>query len=333
MKWAFAPMAIIALVFIYSCSDDEGEPEPEPVDPPEFSYTATTVDVGTTGTLTPSVIGGDATYAITDSADAEFLTINVNTGELSVAAESTVGEYNVVVTGSNAEGTHDATAAITIGINDDFDPTGKNLLWKYWMNYTEDVVFYNLDQLPGQGGLPDEIPIPIGWPGGTQFQIDPMDPALESYLIFPTVQFFLQQVPGDEACDALEPSENGDTLLIIVNSDLTLSTACRNDDKSPGTTVDLGESTISYANGGFVWTLNLTISTIPVPIAIGGAEIADFTDPLDPHWTAPSGTPRTFSAIRGTVENYMTPTDFLDETTYITSIDFLTVDVVFEILQ
>jgi len=296
MKWAFAPIAIVALVFIYSC-DENGESDPEPPDPPEFSYTATTIAVGSTGTVTANATGGTATYTLTDVGDADFVTINASTGELLISAESTTGTYEIDVTATNISGNFDATANITIGVNDDFDPTGKSLLWKYWMNNTEDVIFYNLDQLPGQGHLPPQIPIPAGWPGGTAFQIDPADPTLETYLVFPTVQFFLQQVPGDEACDALEPSENGDTLLVIVNSDLTLSTLCRNDDKTPGTTVDLGESSISYSDGAFVWTLNLTISSIPVPVAISGVEIADFTDPLDPHWTAPSGTPRTFSAI------------------------------------
>ncbi len=138
------------------------------------------------------------------------------------------------------------------------------------------------------------------------------------------------QVPGDDVCGALSPAENGDTLLLIVNNDLTISTLCRKkDDGSSGTTVELGISTISYSGGSYIWSINLSLQGIPVQYAIGGARIADFTDPLDPHWTQPSGTPRTFSAILGTIAQFLTPLDFADP---LGSLTLLDVDVVLEVL-
>jgi hypothetical protein len=325
-KWAFSAIVVVALVLIYSCSEDE----PEPPVAPGLSYAATTVEVGETGSIVAATKGDPATYAITDDGGADFVTIVGSTGELIIGAESTTGSYSVVVRATNPGGTADATAEITISVNSDFDPTGRSLLWKYWMNNTANVIRENLNTLPGQGHLPVAIPIPEGWPGGVPFQIDPTDPTLETYLVFPTVQFFTLQVPGDEACAALEPEEHGDTLLLVVNNDLTLSTICRDTtNNDPSTTVDLGTSSISYSGDAFTWTLNLTIQTIPVAIPIGNAVIAEFMDPLDPHWFAPSGTPRQFSSIQGTVEQYMAPLDLADP---LTSITFLNVDVVLEIL-
>ena len=332
-KWAFSAIAVVALVFIYSCSDDD-PPVVEEVDAPMFSYAATTVEVGTTGSVIPAVTAGDEaaiTWAITDIGAADFVTISASTGELSIGAESETGVYDVEVTATNSAGSTPGTAMITISVNSDFDPSGKNIIWKYWMNHTEGVVMENLNTLPGQGDLPPAIPIPVGWPGGVDFQIDPTDPALESYLVFPTVQFFTLQVPGDDACAALDPAEAGDTLLLIVNTDLTISTQCKNiDDKSPGTIVDLGTSSISYDGSAYSWTLNLTIQTIPVAFVIMDAEIEDFTDPLDPTWFAPDGSPRTFTAITGTVDQYLTTTDLADP---LSSLELLNVDVVFEIFE
>ena len=334
-KWAFTAMAVMALVLVYSCSDDDDADPVEPIEKVDFSYAQTDVEVGETATIAAVTQSMDAaTFSITDDGGADFVTINANTGELAVGAESTTGSYTVAVQSINEGGTSNGTAEITITVNEDFDPSGKKVIWKYWINNTPDVVMYNLNTLPGQEGLPAEIPIPTGWPEGWP-NINLADPMLPTYFTFPTVQFFLQQVPGDVSCELLEPAENGDTLLLIVNSDLTLSTICRNaEDGSTGTTVDLGTSTIAYDGSGFSWTLNLTfIGGIPVTYEIGSAEIADFIDPLDPSWFAPSGTPRTYSAITGTVEAYQTPTDFLNDETYLSSIQLLNVDVVLEILE
>jgi hypothetical protein len=331
-KWAFTAMAVMALVLVYSCSDDkEGEPE-NPIEKVDFSYAQTDVEVGETATIAAATQSMDpATFSITDDGGADFVTINANTGELSVGAESTTGSYTVSVQSSNEGGTSNASAEITITTNADFDLAGKNLIWKYWMNNTADVVFYNLNLLPGQEALPDEVPIPTGWPADWP-NINLADPMLPTYFVFPTVQYFLMQVPGDDACAALDPAESGDTLLVMVNNDLSLSTTCKDADSAPGTVVDLGTSTISYLDGGFVWTMELTLQGVPVTVAIGAAVIEDFTDPLDPSWEAPSGMPRTFSAVTGNVAQYMTPTDFHPDN-YLSSIQLLDVDVVLEILE
>jgi hypothetical protein len=330
-KWAFTAITVVGLVFIYSCSDDPEEEPEQPIEKVDFAYAATDVEVGETATIAPATTSMDAaTWSITDDGGADFVTINANTGELSVGAESTTGTYTVSVQSSNEGGTSNGSAEITIILNADFDLAGKNLLWKYWINNTPDVAMINLNMLPGQEALPDTIPLTTGWPEGWPM-INLADPTLPFYFIFPTVQYFLMQVPGDDACAALDPAEEGDTLLLMVNADLTLSTHCKNPDKTPGTVVDLGTSSISYSGGAFVWTLNLTLQGVPVTIAVGDAVIEDFTDPMDPHWEAPSGNPRTFSAVTGNVAQYMTPTNF-DPEKYLESIQLLDVDVVFEIL-
>ena len=112
------------------------------------------------------------------------------------------------------------------------------------MNNTPDVAMINLNLLPGQEALPDTIPLTTGWPDGWP-DINLADPTLPFYFTFPTVQYFLMQVPGDDACAALDPAESGDTLLVMVNNDLSLSTTCNNADSAPGTVVELGTSTIS----------------------------------------------------------------------------------------
>lgn len=329
-KWVLTASLVVALILIYSCKEDD----PIVIVPVEFSYAPTTVEVGAQGTVIPIVNPaetGTITWSISDAGDADFVTIDPATGELTIGEESTTGEYEVEVTATNTTGPSTGNASITISINSEFDIAGKNLIWKYWMNNTPDVVMYNLNLLPGQEGLPDEIPIPTGWPADWP-NINLGDPMLPTYFVFPSVQYFLMQVPGDDACDALDPAEDADTLLIMVNNDLSLSTTCRGVDSAPGTVVDLGTSTISYSDGGFVWTLDLTLQGVPVTVAIGGAVMEDFTDPLDPHWEAPSGTPRTFPAVTGNVAQYMTPTDFHPDN-YLSSIQLLDVDVVLEILQ
>ena len=190
-KWAFTAVTVVALVFIYSCSDD-----PDPVDPDvavEFNYAPTTVEVGATGTAIPIVNSaetGPITWTISDAGDADFVMINGSTGELSIGAESTTGEYEIEVTATNSTGPTNGTASIIISVNAEFDISGKNLIWKYWMNNTPDVVMYNLNLLPGQEGLPAEIPIPTGWPANWP-NINPEDPMLPTYFVFPSVQYFL----------------------------------------------------------------------------------------------------------------------------------------------
>jgi hypothetical protein len=331
-KWVLTSSLVVTLVLIYSCSEDD----PVVIVPVEFSYAPTAVEVGATGMVIPVVNPaetGTITWSISDAGDADFITINSTNGELTIAAESTTGEYEIEVTATNSTGPSTGTASVSISANADFDLAGKNLIWKYWMNNTPDVVLYNLNLLPGQEALDPEIPIPTGWPADWP-NINLADPMLPTYFVFPTVQYFLMQVPGDDACAAAtNEAESGDTLLILVNNDLSLSTICRDTvNNEPGTTVDLGTSSISYSEGGFVWTMELTLQGVPVTVAVGGAVIEDFTDPLDPSWEAPSGMPRTFSAVTGNVAQYMTPTDFHPDN-YLSSIQLLDVDVVLEILE
>lgn len=329
-KWVLAIMMSTTLVFISSCGGDDPEPDPDPdpiIPPSGLTYETTTVAVGSEGTITPTIEGDEATFEITNQDDVPFVSINAVTGVLSVAKETTTGTYTVNVTAENAEGSTEGTAEITIGVNEAFDPTGKELMWKYWMNNTEGVVFENLNTLPGQGDLPAEIPIPVGWPAGWP-AIDVQDPTLPTYFTFPMVQGFLLQVPGDDVCKALDPAESGNTLLVIVNPDLTLSTVCTKDE-TEGTTVEIGISKISFSDDKFTWFMDVALEGVPVTYAIGDARIADFTDPLDPHFLEPSGVPRTFSAIQGTIDQYLTPTDFAD---YLGSLAILNVDVVLEIL-
>ena len=332
-KWAFTAMAVTGLVLVYSCSDDDDADPEQPIEKVDFQYADTDVEVGESATIAPATTSMDAaTWTITDGGGAGFVTINANTGELSIGAESTTGSYTVSVQSSNEGGTSNGQANITIIVNEDFNIAGKSLLWKYWMNNTPDVVMYNLNLLPGNEGVPAEIPLTVGWPAEWP-NINYADPMLSAYFTFPTVQYFLMQVPGDDACAAeTNEAESGDTLLFIVNNDLSLSTICRDTvNNEPGTTVDLGMSTISYLDGGFVWSMDLTLQGVPVTVAIGDAVIEDFTDAMDPHWSMPSLQGRTFSAVTGNVAQYMTPTDFHPDN-YLSSIQLLDVDVVFEIL-
>jgi len=323
-RWGLFLLAVTGLVFIYSC----GEDDPEPVDAPSITYAPATVAVGTSDDIPAASNGDPATaFAFKSPTDVPlFVSISSTTGVITVAAESTTGAYDVVVVATNEGGSTEATASITISVNaSGFDPTGKSLLWRYFMNKTAGVVLENLNTLPGQGDLPAAIPIPNEWPGGNDFVIDPTTAGIEAFFTFTVVQGFLLQVPGDDVCAALSPAEKGDTLLVIVNPDLTLSTTCRNDDGSTGSTVELGPSVISYDGSNYIWTINLSLQGNPIPYAITIIDEADFTE-----YDFATGAPRTFPSIQGTVAAFTTPTDFED---YLGSLAFLEVDVVFEILN
>lgn len=317
-NWALMLLAITGLVFIYSCGSDD----PEPVNAPSIGYGAETVPVGTSKDIVAASQGDPATsFAFKSPTDVPmFVSINGTTGTITVAAESTTGAYDVVVVATNSGGSTETTASITISVNPDgFDPTGMHLLWRYFMNKTSDIEFSNLDAFPGGDAFPNPTPITDEWPGGTDFVIDPMTAGIENYFVFSTVQGFLLQVPGDDQCQALEGA-NGDTLLVIVNNDLTLSTICPS-----GATVELGPSLLSYNGTDYVWTLNLSLQGNPIPYSINGATVADFTE-----YDFTSGTPRTFSSVQGTIPAFTTPTDFEN---YLGSLAFLEVDVVLEILN
>lgn len=328
--WAFALLlGVASLLVISSCSEDE----PDPTIAPSISYTDTDVELGTTGDIVPAMQGDlPITWSIIDDGGtADFVTIDAATGTLQVAAESVLGEYTVKVKAQNAGGAAEADAKINITISANFDPRGLNLYWKYFFNNTAGVTLLNLDLIDET--LPASIEIPTGTPAGWETgAIDPTDPAFPTYFIFTGVQEALMQVPGDNMCAALTPPESGDNLLVIVNQDLTVSTVCHVDDVD-GTTVEIGTSTISYVDGGYVWTIQTTLEGVPVPIVITGAQIVDsYLDPLHPHYSNPSGTGGTYKAIVGNVPQYMTPTDFNPDN-YLTSIQLLDVDIVLEVLE
>ena len=127
--WAIALLFSVASVMVLSsCGEDEPTPTPPiEIDPPSaLSYDATTVAVGTEGTIAATISGSPATFEITDFGETVVetvvivaVTVDASTGELSVAKESTTGVYTVEVTATNAEGNTKGTAEITIGINPD----------------------------------------------------------------------------------------------------------------------------------------------------------------------------------------------------------------------
>ena len=311
-------------VIISSCSKDD------PVVAPTLSYSDATVAVGAVGTVTPSLGGDDATFTILDAGDAEsFVTINTTNGEISVDDESTTGTYEIKVKATNSAGSVEAIAKVSIGINPaGFNPTGKSYVWKYFINQNSTaVVMKNLNLL--DASLPAEMTLPTGWPTGWP-DISGLTPEqLQPYIVFPAVQQLVFQVPGDDACKALSPSESGDNLNLTVNSDLTLSTKCERD--LTGTTVEIGSSVISFKDGKYSWTLAMSFQGIPITYTINNPVIANFIDPLDPNILQPSGTPRAFSALQGTIDIFTTPTDF-DDSKILTSLKQIKVDVVLEVL-
>lgn len=333
-------LALITLgsVLIFSsCSEDE------PTVAPTLSYSDATVAVGDAGAVAPTLGGDESTFSLIDAGDAEdFVTLNPVTGEIAVDAESTTGTYEVKVKATNDAGSVEATATITIDVNADFNPTGKKLYWKYFMNNTANVTLENLNNMID--GFPPTYPLQVGWPGGTQFVINP-GAADSSYFVFTGIQEATLQVPGDDECNAIEEGGIdevylGDTLLVIVNDDLTLSTICRKKtDKNITVTTEIGSSTISYIDDKYVWTINVVLQgVLPLQIRIDDARIEpDYIDPLYPHFLTPSGTGGMYDAIIGTAPEYLTvgdygflatgglpaPADYL----------FLNVDIVIQILE
>jgi hypothetical protein len=327
-KWGMAFIIIAALVFVASCGD-EGDPEPEPIVPPgAITYTPTTVAVGSAGTIDPSAFTGDSpTFSIVDAGDAaDFVTIDASTGKLSVAAESTTGTYSVEVKAMNSAGSSSGTAEITIGINTDFDPTGKSYIWQYYMNMDAPWTMTGLDGDIAKLPIPS-VDIPTGWPAGWP-ALDPNDwneQTLFPYLALGAVADLLFQVPGDIGCGALTPEEKGDTLVFKVEDDLSLTTTCTLNDAT-GSSALMGISSISYADGEYSWALTL-YSQIEIVYVIDNPTAETFTDPLDP------AGPRQFPAIRGTVEQFTTPTDVTDEAGILTSLAVKKVEVILEVIE
>ena len=327
--WAIALLFSVASVMVLSSCGGDEEPEPEPIVPPGLSYAATTVAVGSTGTVTAAVTGDAATYAITDDGGATFVTVNASTGELSVAAESTTGVYSVVVKATNSAGTEDATAEITIGINDDFDPTGKGYTWQYYINQDEPWTLSGLDGEIANMPIPS-IDIPTGWPPDWPTgNADWLTPGyLDQYLALGQIADLLFQVPSDIACEAV--GEKGDQLYFEVEADLSLTTACHIGD-TPGQTVVIGSSIISYADGVFSWAIVLASQIEITYIIDDPTSETDFVDPFDSFDDNGSPIPRVYPAIRGMVELFTTPTNVATETDILLSLEQKKVEVVLEV--
>ena len=299
----------------------------EPVMPPGLSYDAATVAVGAEGTVTPAVTGDAATYEITDNGGAEFVSVNETTGVLSVAKESTTGAYTVSVKATNTGGTVTSTAALTIGINETFDPTGKGYTWQYYMNQDDP---WTLEGLRGEiAELPfDSVDIPTGWPADWPAgNPDWNEQYLFPYLALGEIANLLMQLPGDLACKAID--EEGNTLYFEVEDDLTLTTVCTLDD-APGQSAPIGNSTISWAEGKFSWALNLE-SQIPITYIVDSPTwVENFIDPLEqPSELEPP--PRIYPALNGMVEKFTIPTDVESEATILISLTEKKVEVVFEV--
>lgn len=312
--WALALLFSVAGVLVLSSCGSDDEPDPVPpieiVPPSDFTYAASTVAVGSEGSVDPSTVDGtDPAFAITATTDGEdvavtvdFFTVDAATGKISVAAESTTGLYKVTVTATNTEGTGSGTAEITIGVNDDFNPTGKSFEWQIFMNRSADVTLIGLDGVPGLP-ISDPITLPTEWPTANTPENE-----LFQYSLMTGVQELLMQVPGDEACGALDPSEGGDTLLIIVNQDLTISVPC-NVDGAAGSIVQIGTAEIKFEDDKFVFSMLLEfLPGLALPYVMDGAKIEEFTDV----YTDPTN-PTVYQALQGTVIGMTTPTDLSTE--------------------
>lgn len=323
--WALALLFSVSSVLVFSSCGEDEEPEPDPIVAPGVSYAATTVAVGSTGSIVAAVTGDAATYEITDDGGAAFVTVNATTGELSVAAESTTGVYSVVVKAMNSAGNNESTAEVTIGINPDFDPTGKGYTWQYYMNQDDPWL---LEGLRGEiAELPfDSVGIPTGWPADWPAgNADWNEQYLFPYLALGSIADLLFQLPSDIACDAVE--EKGDQLFFRVEDDLTLTTTCHIDDIA-GQEVLIGVSSISWANDQFSWALT-QYSQIELTYIIDNPTEESFVDPLEP---GDGGVPpRIYTGLRGMVELFTTPTNVATENDILLSLAQKKVEVILEV--
>lgn len=329
--WAIALLFSVGSVLVLSsCGEDDPAPPPDPVVAPGVSYAATTVAVASTGSIVAAVTGDAASYEITDDGGADFVTVDAATGELSVAAESTTGAYSVVVKATNSAGNSDGTAEITIGINGDFDPTGVGYTWQYYINQDDPWTMSGLDGIPE---LPiKEIEIPTGWPAGWP-QLDPNvwnEQTLLPYLALGAVADLLMQLPGDLACAALDPEEKGNTLYFALEEDFTMTTICTLNDAA-GSKAIIGNYSISWADSQYSLALNFE-SQIPITYIIDISNSEDFIDPLEPAGEN-EPPPRIYPALRGTVEEFTTPTNVFDEASILTSLALKKVEVILEVIE
>jgi len=309
-------VAVGAMILTFSSC---GESEDPVTAPSAFTYPATDVQVGSPGTVSPSGTNSGVTYSFANASTVpDFITLNSSTGTISVAAESIMDSYNIAVNATNSAGFSSSGAAITIVVPDAFNPIGKKFVVAYFINQEANLELEGLDNLVP--GVPNLLTLPVGWPGAG---LTPEE--LFPYTVLTGLGDMLYQVPSDLVCEALGDGNKGDTTLIIVNADLTLSTEC----SEGGPPEDnIGVSTITYANDEFIFTIELVFTDLlpAIPYPITGAVIADFDDPL-------AGV--TYEALMGTVEGFTLPLDYTSDATMQdpTKWGFPEVDVVFRVVE
>jgi len=117
-------------------------------------------------------------------------------------------------------------------------------------------------------------------------------------------------------------------LKFSVDENLALHAICKE-----GEPVLIGYSSISYKDGKFVYSLELMFNdsgTVRITYDVNGASFTNFNDP----WTDPEN-PREYNSLQGTVNEFITPTDWSTAET-ISNLDKLTtaqVDVVLEVVE
>lgn len=303
----FVAVAALALN-LSSCGGSE-EPVKAPTD---FTYPDASVQVGKTGSVSPSGTDSGLTYDFANkSAVPDFISLNGSTGEISVSEESTTGEYTVDVVATNTAGSAKGKAKITITIPDDFNPVGKMLLPQYFINQEDGVILVGLSGVPD---LPvDTLQLPTGWPPAGTSGDD-----LLPYMVLTGIGQMLFEVPLDRVCDDYDMS------VYLVNDDFTLSAICS---EGADPSDDAGTFAISYKDGEYVFTMSLKYDdAIPaIAYAISGATFEDFDDPL-------AGVQ--YPALRGTIQDFTMPSDYSTEDAMKNPASWINpeVEVVFEVV-
>ncbi len=283
-------VAVVALALnLSSCGDSSSD---EPVKAPsDFTYAATSVQVGATGTVAPSGTDSGLTYDFANkSAVPDFISLNASTGELSVGEESTTGEYTVEIMATNSAGSAKGSATITITVPDAFNPVGMKLLPRYFVNQTDGLELFGLKGIPG---LPiDTLQIPVGWLTDQSTALDTL-----GFMAITGIGQMLFEVPVDNVCDDYKDP------IYLVNSDLTLSAICSAGTDPSG---DAGTVLISYKDGGYIFTMSLKFDdAIPaISYPIGAATIGNFDDPF-----VGVG----YEAIHGVCDGFTMPSDYSTE--------------------
>ena len=303
--------AFVSIILCTSCGDDDEE------DPilPNIRYADTDVQLGTEGTISPTAQGVGLVYEIKDAGDAEdFVSINANSGVITVGKESKLGSYNVAILAYNELGESESVASIEITLNDNFNPVGKTFEWKFFINQSENVVLKGLDGLPE---LPiSEMLLPIGLP-------DESTPAQEfpTYFVFTEMQKILLERLAQLLCP------DGTSLRFTTDENLEMFGICND-----GTLIPIGKSEIKFKDDQFVYVLDVLFEAsgdFRIQYKVDNAVFTTFNDA----YTDPDN-PLEIDAVVGTVNKYTTPTDFTSSTTLadVSKIVNPTVDLVLEVI-